>query len=211
MKSIEDEFSRELVIFREEAEAGAQFFYSYLAVHELAKRRRGVFRLLDENALFWNTTLGGLSPTGVCEHRPVHQGWSTLSALGGRAGQRDKGGEPSQRSDEPLFSTRDGATGSVSLVPKNDPDSGPARDPERAERQLPPDLHRRAASSGGSESVLERLLFREMGSGHFGRADRRFPRRAVARHRRQSSHGCRQDHGKIPARQLRDPGDRLDD
>jgi hypothetical protein len=36
MKSIEDEFSRELEIFRGEAESGAQFFYSYLAVHELA-------------------------------------------------------------------------------------------------------------------------------------------------------------------------------
>jgi hypothetical protein len=32
-----------------------------------------------------------------------------------------------------------------------------------------------------------------MGRGHFGCADRRFPRRAVARHRRQSSHGCGQD------------------
>src|SRR5689334_3342881 len=30
---IEIEFSRELELFREEAEGGAQFFYSYLAVH----------------------------------------------------------------------------------------------------------------------------------------------------------------------------------
>ena len=46
MKSIEDEFSCELEIFRGEAESGAQFFYSYLAVHELAKRDRRLFRLL---------------------------------------------------------------------------------------------------------------------------------------------------------------------
>jgi hypothetical protein len=35
---IDEEFARELEIFPEEAEAGAQCFYSYLAVHELAKR-----------------------------------------------------------------------------------------------------------------------------------------------------------------------------
>jgi hypothetical protein len=60
MTSAEAALTRELEIFRQEAEAGAQFFYSYLAVHELAKRQRRVFRMLDENALFWNTTLGGL-------------------------------------------------------------------------------------------------------------------------------------------------------
>lgn len=78
MKSIDDEFSRELEIFRGEAEAGAQFFYSYLAVHELAKRDRRVFRLLDENALFWNTTLGGLQTGAIMalgrifDHRSPH-------------------------------------------------------------------------------------------------------------------------------------------
>jgi hypothetical protein len=56
---VEDEFARELEIFRVEAESGAQFFYSYLAVHEVAKRRRRVFRLLDDDALFWNTLLAG--------------------------------------------------------------------------------------------------------------------------------------------------------
>jgi hypothetical protein len=65
MKSTEDEFSQELEIFREEAEAGAQFFYSYLAVHELAKRDRRLFRLLDANALFWNTSLAGLQTGAI--------------------------------------------------------------------------------------------------------------------------------------------------
>ena len=36
----------------------------------------------------------------------------------------------------------------------------------------------------GSEPVLERLLFGEMGRGHFGRPDHRFSRRALAGHRR---------------------------
>ena len=78
MKSIEDEFSRELGIFRGGAESGAQFFYSYLAVHELAKRDRRLFRLLDENALFWNTALGGLQTGAIMalgrifDHRSPH-------------------------------------------------------------------------------------------------------------------------------------------
>ena len=39
MKSIDDEFSRKLEIFRQEAEAGAQFSYSYLALaHHDASR-----------------------------------------------------------------------------------------------------------------------------------------------------------------------------
>ncbi|MBZ5727973.1 MAG: hypothetical protein LAP87_23645 [Acidobacteriia bacterium] len=60
------------------AESGAQFFYSYLAVHELAKRQRRVFRILDANALFWNTLLGG-AQTGaiitlgrIFDHRSPH-------------------------------------------------------------------------------------------------------------------------------------------
>jgi hypothetical protein len=75
---IDDAFARELEIFRAEAESGAQFFYSYLAVHELAKRQRRVFRLLDHDALFWNTLLGG-AQTGaimtlgrIFDHRSPH-------------------------------------------------------------------------------------------------------------------------------------------
>jgi hypothetical protein len=65
MKNIDDEFSRELEIFRGEAEAGAQFFYSYLAVHELAKHDRRIFQMLDDNALFWNTALAGLQTGAI--------------------------------------------------------------------------------------------------------------------------------------------------
>src|SRR5579872_6787368 len=74
----EDVFARELELFRVDAEKGAQFFYSYLAVHELAKRQRRVFRLLDQDALFWNTLLGG-AQTGaimalgrIFDHKSPH-------------------------------------------------------------------------------------------------------------------------------------------
>jgi hypothetical protein len=75
---LEEEFAHELEIFRGEAESGAQFFYSYLAVHELAKRQRRVFRMLDDNALFWSTMLGGAQTAAIMalgrifDHRSPH-------------------------------------------------------------------------------------------------------------------------------------------
>ena len=59
------EFKRELEIFRTECESAAQFFYGYLAIHEVARRRKNVFRLLNENALFWNAVLGALLSAAV--------------------------------------------------------------------------------------------------------------------------------------------------
>ena len=79
----------------------------------------------------------------------------------------------------------------VPLVSEDGPDSRSARHPERTERQLPADLHRWTAAACGSESVLERLLFGKMGRGNFGRPDRRFPRRDLDGHGRQSTHRCR--------------------
>src|SRR6266853_879618 len=55
------------------------------------------------------------------------------------------------------------AVAHVSLVPEGHPVSWTTRDPERAQRDLPADLHRRAASAGRSEPILERLFFGEMG------------------------------------------------
>ena len=82
----ETAFAQELEIFRVEAESGAQFFYSNLAVHELAKRQRRVFQLLDEDALFWNTLLAG-AQTGaiialgrIFDHEAPHN-ISTLMRL----------------------------------------------------------------------------------------------------------------------------------
>lgn len=60
MTTIEAEFDRELEIFRAECETPARFLYGYLAIHEIASRNQRIFRLLNENALFWNTVLGAL-------------------------------------------------------------------------------------------------------------------------------------------------------
>jgi pimeloyl-ACP methyl ester carboxylesterase len=56
----EQEFERELEIFRTEVESASQFFYAYLSIRAVAGDRRRVFRLLNETPLFWNTALGGL-------------------------------------------------------------------------------------------------------------------------------------------------------
>lgn len=54
------EFEQELEVLRTEAEAAAQFFYSYLTIHAVAGDHRPVYRLLNGSALFWNTILAGL-------------------------------------------------------------------------------------------------------------------------------------------------------
>jgi hypothetical protein len=58
--SVEEQFERELEVFRTEAETGAQFFYAFLLIHASAGARRPVFRLLNTAPLFWKTILGGL-------------------------------------------------------------------------------------------------------------------------------------------------------
>jgi hypothetical protein len=65
MTETERRFAKELEVFRTECEAAAQYFFGYLAVHELARRRKSVFRLLNQNALFWNTALGALQTSAV--------------------------------------------------------------------------------------------------------------------------------------------------
>jgi hypothetical protein len=56
----EDEFERELEVFRTEAKAASQFFYAFLSVHGVAGDVPAVFKLLNSAPLFWNTNLGGL-------------------------------------------------------------------------------------------------------------------------------------------------------
>src|SRR5438093_6294764 len=65
MTNIEKEFDRELEVFRGECESAAQFFFGYLAIHEVAKRREVVFRLLNQNTLFWNTVAGALQTAAI--------------------------------------------------------------------------------------------------------------------------------------------------
>ena len=54
------EFEQELEALRTEAEAAAQYFYSYLTINAVAGDHKPVHRLLNRSALFWNTILAGL-------------------------------------------------------------------------------------------------------------------------------------------------------
>jgi AbiU2 len=58
--SADVQFERELEVFRTEAQAAAQFFFAFLAVHASAGESRSVQRLLNTAPLFWNTNLGAL-------------------------------------------------------------------------------------------------------------------------------------------------------
>ena len=58
--TVEEQFERELEIFRTEAETAAQFFYAFLAIHAATGAKRPVYRLLNTAPLFWNTVLGSL-------------------------------------------------------------------------------------------------------------------------------------------------------
>jgi hypothetical protein len=61
----ERQFENELETFRRDAEAAAQFFYAYLAIHEVAKRHRSVLAFLNKNALWWNTVAGSLQMSAL--------------------------------------------------------------------------------------------------------------------------------------------------
>src|SRR5438552_11590418 len=54
------EFERELEMFRWEVDAGTQFFYAWLGLHATIGKNEKVRNLLDDAALFWNTTLYAL-------------------------------------------------------------------------------------------------------------------------------------------------------
>jgi hypothetical protein len=58
--SVEEQFERELEVFRTEAETAAQFFYAFLAIHASAAAEQKVHRLLNTAPLFWKTILGSL-------------------------------------------------------------------------------------------------------------------------------------------------------
>jgi AbiU2 len=65
MTAQEQIFLRELEIFRGECEGASQHVYAYLAIHDVAKRRKTVFRALDRHALFWNTVAGALQGSAI--------------------------------------------------------------------------------------------------------------------------------------------------
>lgn len=59
----EQAFEHELEILRKNCEGAAQCFYGQLAINEVALRRPAVHMVLNENALFWNTTARALQVT----------------------------------------------------------------------------------------------------------------------------------------------------
>lgn len=65
MSSPETEFTRELEVFRTEAESAIQFFYSWLTVHAVASSDKRVYRVLNQAPLFWNTSLGALQTASL--------------------------------------------------------------------------------------------------------------------------------------------------
>lgn len=60
MTTPDEQFERELELFRTEAEAGAQFFYADLAMHSVAADHKRVLEFLNESPLFWRTCSGAL-------------------------------------------------------------------------------------------------------------------------------------------------------
>lgn len=65
MTNDERDFERELELFRKECEGAAQFFFGYLTINEMAKRRETVLRLLNRNAMFWNTAAGAMQGSAI--------------------------------------------------------------------------------------------------------------------------------------------------
>lgn len=51
----EQEFSRQLEVFRTDAESACQFFYADLAMHEAALRDARVYQMFNQAAGWWNT------------------------------------------------------------------------------------------------------------------------------------------------------------
>ena len=60
MLSAEQDFERELEIFRREADSAVQFFYAWHSVHAVASKSKPVVASLNTAPLFWNTALGAL-------------------------------------------------------------------------------------------------------------------------------------------------------
>jgi hypothetical protein len=62
---IDDEFKRELEIFRRESEEAAQYFYAYISIHAVAAERAQVLEFLNRNPLFWMTCTASLQAASI--------------------------------------------------------------------------------------------------------------------------------------------------
>src|SRR5215470_15831188 len=74
----EQQFENELEVFRKDVESAAQFFYGYLAIHEVAEHEKRVFDYLNTHAFLWNTIAGSLQVSAlitlhrILNHRSKH-------------------------------------------------------------------------------------------------------------------------------------------
>lgn len=60
MTNQEKKFTRELEIFRTEAQAGAQFLYGYLSFKSIISEKKKTLNAINRTPLFWNTAMGAL-------------------------------------------------------------------------------------------------------------------------------------------------------
>lgn len=60
MTTPEQQFIRELEVFRTEVQAGAQFLYAYLSFNSIISEKKKTYREINKTPLFWNTTMGAL-------------------------------------------------------------------------------------------------------------------------------------------------------
>lgn len=65
MSNPEEAFTRELEIFRTEAQVGAQFFYAYLAFNETIGKNKKALNLVNKTPLFWKTSLGAFETSFI--------------------------------------------------------------------------------------------------------------------------------------------------
>jgi hypothetical protein len=60
MKNKEEEFKRELEVFRTEVDASIQFFYTELSIHAVLGDDKQALNIVNRTPLFWRTNVGSL-------------------------------------------------------------------------------------------------------------------------------------------------------
>ena len=134
------------------------------------------------------------------------QGGLALPAVGQQAGGGAHRAIGARRSGRILQAQRRGPHSHLPAVQKVPAAARPVRDPVGARRHLPSDLPRRPAAARRSDADAQRLFDRPMGRRHAGGADRRIPRRHLARPQRQPDDRRGEDDRALPARELRPRG-----
>lgn len=60
MATAEQQFTRELEVFRTEVQMGTQFLYAYLSFNSIIAKKKNIYREVNKSPLFWNTVMGSL-------------------------------------------------------------------------------------------------------------------------------------------------------